>query len=145
VKLLLALLIGMLAGVGGYTFWYARGYSYLLDDPNACVNCHIMREPYDHWSRASHKHVATCNDCHTPHQFIGKWTTKVINGWNHSYAFTFDAYPDPIVITPRNARIVRQACLKCHSQLVAEILPSHAMATKPLDCVQCHRTVGHGP
>jgi cytochrome c nitrite reductase small subunit len=145
VKLLLAILIGVLGGVGSYTMWYGKGHSYLLDDPTACLNCHIMREQYDGWSRASHKAVATCNDCHTPDGLVDKWATKVLNGWNHSYAFTFDTYSDPIVITPRNARITRNACLKCHASVVAEISPPHAVAKDRLDCVACHRTVGHGP
>ena len=36
-------------GIGAYTFVYARGASYLTNDPAACVNCHVMREPYDGW------------------------------------------------------------------------------------------------
>jgi cytochrome c nitrite reductase small subunit len=43
-KALLAILIGALAGIGGYTFYYAKGLSYLSNDPRACVNCHIMRD-----------------------------------------------------------------------------------------------------
>ena len=35
-----AVLAGVAAGVGGFTFVYARGYSYLTNDPKACVNCH---------------------------------------------------------------------------------------------------------
>lgn len=66
-------LAGILAGVGAYTFAYAKGGSYLLDDPQACVNCHIMRDQYDSWSHSSHKTVATCNSCHVPHDFLGKY------------------------------------------------------------------------
>ena len=46
--LLLALCaaVGLLAGLGGYTFWYARGGSDLSDDPQACVNCQVMRPPF---------------------------------------------------------------------------------------------------
>jgi cytochrome c nitrite reductase small subunit len=32
------------AGVGTFTFGYARGFSYLSADPRACVNCHVMNE-----------------------------------------------------------------------------------------------------
>ncbi|HET9764987.1 MAG TPA: cytochrome c nitrite reductase small subunit, partial [Casimicrobiaceae bacterium] len=39
----LAVLVGVLAGLGGYTFLYAEGFSYMSSDPRACVNCHIMR------------------------------------------------------------------------------------------------------
>jgi cytochrome c nitrite reductase small subunit len=45
--------IGLAVGVGGYTFVYARGGSYLTDDPAACANCHVMREQYDGWIKSS--------------------------------------------------------------------------------------------
>ena len=30
------------AGISGYTFTYAQGFSYFSDDPQACVNCHTL-------------------------------------------------------------------------------------------------------
>ena len=64
--IIVAVTIGLAAGIGSYTFLYARGYSYLTNDPQACANCHIMRGHYDAWTRGSHRSVAGCNDCHTP-------------------------------------------------------------------------------
>jgi nitrate/TMAO reductase-like tetraheme cytochrome c subunit len=29
-----------------------------------------MREQFDGWLRASHRAVAVCNDCHTPHDVL---------------------------------------------------------------------------
>ena len=97
--------IGALAGIGGFTFVYAKGGSYLTDDPAACVNCHVMREQFDGWVASSHRSVALCNDCHAPHQLIPKYVTKAINGWNHSVAFTTGNFPDPIRITQRNLEL----------------------------------------
>ena len=54
--------LGAAIGIGGYTFIYAKGYSYLTNDPGACANCHIMREQYDGWVKSSHRAVAVCND-----------------------------------------------------------------------------------
>jgi cytochrome c nitrite reductase small subunit len=34
------LLLGIPAGVGAFTFVYAKGFSYLSTDPRACVRCH---------------------------------------------------------------------------------------------------------
>ncbi len=45
-SLVIATAIGVLAGIGGFTFVYAKGGSDLTDDPAACVNCHIMREQF---------------------------------------------------------------------------------------------------
>jgi cytochrome c nitrite reductase small subunit len=70
-----ALLIGTAAGLGTYTFAYTKGASYLTDDPAACANFHAMKEQYDGWVKSSHRAVATCNDCHTPHTIVGKYAT----------------------------------------------------------------------
>jgi len=39
--------LGVLLGIGGTTFNYAEGLSYLSTDPAACANCHIMQPQYD--------------------------------------------------------------------------------------------------
>src|SRR3989338_5813171 len=80
----LCIALGILGGLGGYTFRYAAGLSYLSNDPKACMNCHIMRDEYDSWVRGSHHTAATCNDCHVPHTLPEKYLTKMLNGWNHS-------------------------------------------------------------
>ena len=56
--------LGLLLGIGGFTFIYARGASYLTNDPGACANCHVMQDHFDAWQRSSHRAVAVCNDCH---------------------------------------------------------------------------------
>ena len=97
--LLAALALGMAVGLGLFTFGYARGYSYLTNDPEACANCHIMSEHFAAWTKASHKTVATCNDCHTPHDLVGKYIVKAKNGFWHSFYFTTGNFPDPLRIT----------------------------------------------
>lgn len=91
--------IGLATGLAAYTFVYARGYSYLLDDPAACANCHVMNPQMDSWVKSSHHAVATCNDCHTPKGAVGKYATKALNGWNHSLAFTTGDFDEPIRAT----------------------------------------------
>ena len=49
----MALALGTMAGIGGYTFIYAKGGSYLRDDPRACANCHVMQDHFDGWIKAS--------------------------------------------------------------------------------------------
>src|SRR5262249_56058583 len=107
-------LAGGLVGLGAYTFHYAEGGSYFSSDPKACVNCHIMRDEYDGWQKASHHAAATCNDCHTPHDFVGKYRTKARNGFWHSYYFTFQNFHEPIQISDRNPRILPPNCLASH-------------------------------
>ena len=45
----LGILAGLVMGIGGYTFIYAKGASYLTDDPAACANCHVMSDYYTQW------------------------------------------------------------------------------------------------
>ncbi len=138
-----AALFGILLGIGGYTFVYAKGYSYLTNDPRACANCHVMRDHFEAWTRASHRAVAVCNDCHTPPGLVAKYLTKAQNGFWHSFYFTTGGYPDPLRITPRNERVTEQACRKCHEALVGSIERSGAGPSQAILCVRCHNSVGH--
>ena len=135
-------LLGGIAGIGSYTFIFAQGTSYLSDDPRACANCHIMRPVYDAYNRGSHKAVAVCNDCHTPHSsIVAKYAVKGIDGVKHSFGFTTGLFHEPIQITGMNRDIAQQNCLHCHSEMVSFI--SHPASKDPTDCLSCHATVGH--
>ena len=134
--------VGVLGGVGLVTFRAAEGLSYLSTDPAACANCHIMWPQYDAWQKASHHTVATCVDCHLPHDFVGKYLAKAENGWNHSRAFTLQDFPEPIRIRPRNSVILQENCVGCHADFThAQV--SDLQAEEP-QCVRCHASVGHG-
>ena len=136
--------LGVFMGAGGYTAWYGEGFSYLSNDPRSCVNCHIMRERYDGWQKASHHAAATCNDCHTPHALVPKYLVKAENGFWHSKGFTLQDFHEPIRIRPKNARVLELNCLECHEGLTRQIA-AHAPVDESLGCVHCHRHVGHGP
>ena len=143
--MVLGSLVGIACGIGGFTFIYAKGASYLTDDATACANCHIMQDHYDAWLKSTHRSVATCNDCHTPDNIIAKSLVKADNGFWHSFAFTTGDYPDPLRIKARNRRVTENACLKCHQQIVHDIMaaPSGVHNAQALSCVRCHSDVGH--
>src|SRR5919108_6166624 len=140
--ILLGVVVGVAVGIGVYTFAYAKGWSYLTDDPAACANCHIMREQYDGWIKSSHRAAAVCNDCHTPAGLAGKYTTKALNGFWHSFAFTTGRFPEPLRINARNLHISEQSCRQCHQDIVEAIEGPHRGAA-PLACTRCHQDVGH--
>jgi len=168
--ILAAGLVGVAAGLGAYTFVYAKGASYLTTDPAACANCHVMDEHYAAWQRSSHRTAATCADCHMPHDFVGKYMAKASNGFWHSLAFTTGRFPDPLQIKPHNRAITEGACRDCHEAIVASIEPAgHSgteaeihtgaagtpVADRPQihdgtvdmgdrgSCIRCHTYVGH--
>lgn len=139
--ILLGSLTGFALGLGGYTFVYAKGGSYMTNDPAACANCHVMQDYYDAWSRGSHRAVAVCNDCHTPGGLVPKYATKASNGFWHSFAFTTGRFPEPLRIKPHNHDIAEASCRKCHDEIV-EAIETHARSEE-LSCVRCHGSVGH--
>ena len=141
-KVSLGALIGAAVGIGGYTIVYARGYSYLFNDPKACMNCHVMREQFDGWVKSSHRSAATCNDCHTPHNIFAKYLVKAENGFRHSLAFTTNNFHEPIRITPADLRVTEGTCRSCHARVVDQIDTVHAPG-KEMSCTRCHRNVGH--
>lgn len=141
---ILSVLVGAALGLGGYTFQFAKGLSYLSNDPEQCANCHIMREQLESWQKSSHHGRAVCNDCHTPESTLSKMITKADNGWNHSLKFTLQNYADPIRIRPVNAERLQENCLRCHREFVADVR-SAAHSSTDIQCVRCHGNVGHGP
>jgi cytochrome c nitrite reductase small subunit len=147
IALAAAVLAGTAMGLGAFTFVYAKGASYLTNDPSACANCHIMSEHYSAWTKSSHRAVATCNDCHTPHDLVGKYTVKAKNGFWHSFYFTTGRYPDPLRITESNRRVTEHACRYCHTEITDAI--EHGAGAPGGDpgsemrCARCHDDVGH--
>jgi cytochrome c nitrite reductase small subunit len=141
--IILAVLLGMLGGIGAFTFGYGEGHAYLSNDPAACTNCHIMQPQFDSWQKSSHDAHATCNDCHLPSEFFHRWTAKADNGFFHSWAFTFQDFHEPIQIKERNLRILQDNCVRCHQSMVHPILP-HESGGESLSCMHCHHSVGHG-
>lgn len=141
----ISFLIGATAGVGTFTFGYADGAAYLSNRPEACANCHVMREHLDAWVKSSHGKFATCNDCHAPHDFLGKYYCKARNGFFHSLAFTTGRFPDQIQMHGYNRNVVEQNCRHCHAQLTHQIdpLPTSGGEVQTTSCLHCHSTVGH--
>jgi cytochrome c nitrite reductase small subunit len=154
VGLAVAGLVGIAAGLALHTFDYAEGTSYLSNDPAACVNCHIMREQFDGWSHSTHHAAAGCNDCHVPHDLLGKYAVKIEHGYRHSKGFTFQDFHEPIQIKPSSLRVVEDNCVRCHTEMVSMIARSgyggHGSGSNEIgagehtSCVHCHSHVGHG-
>lgn len=148
--LLASVSAGVVGGLGVFTARYAGALSYLSADPKACANCHIMQSQYDSWQKASHHTVATCVDCHLPHELLPKYFAKAENGWHHSVAFTRQDFEEPIRIKGANVERLYANCVRCHGELVHPLITSGLRADGAdreeafAFCVHCHATVGHG-
>jgi cytochrome c nitrite reductase small subunit len=150
-RLVLPLFIlgGIATGLGGYTVYMSRAFSYLSDDPAACVNCHIMAPYYAAWNHSSHAQWATCNDCHVPEGALAGYAFKAQDGLYHAAMFTFRA--EPQVIRPRDAsnEVILQNCIRCHTQLNTEFVKTGMVAYADVKngrekaCWDCHRDVPH--
>ena len=142
IVILIGAVFGVAFGIGGYTFVYAKGGSYMTNDPAACANCHIMGPQYSGWIKSPHRAVAVCNDCHTPHSLIPKYAVKAENGFWHSYGFTTGDFHEPIQIKAKSLRITEANCRRCHGALTQAIEGSHRPGQE-MSCVRCHADVGH--
>lgn len=141
---------GIAVGLGAYTVYMSRAYSYLSDDPSACVNCHIMAPYYQSWMHSSHAQWANCNDCHVPHDNLAsKYAFKAVDGLYHSVVFTFK--DEPQVIRPRQAsqEVIMNNCIRCHTQLNTEFVNTGMIGYAQVKhgegkaCWDCHREIPH--
>jgi cytochrome c nitrite reductase small subunit len=138
------LVLGVATGLGLFVVHLSRAASYLSDSPETCVNCHVMTTQYLTWQHSSHARVATCNDCHVPHDSLAShYAFKAKDGLWHSTAFTLRWEPEAIRLSPRAVPVVEANCRRCHADVVAEVSQkSHVPGG--LRCWECHREVPHG-
>lgn len=135
--------VGSLVGVGIFTFTFANGWAYLGQAPETCAQCHVMQDKYDSWKAGSHQNVATCNDCHMPHEnVVYKYAVKAENGLRHGLVFTSGTTAENIEITDWNREVTENSCLYCHSDFVDDIHQTRQPGQEQ-SCIQCHSEVGH--
>jgi len=136
--------LGAFVGTGAYVAHISNAASYLSDQPEACINCHIMKPYYASWQHSSHARVATCNDCHVPHESLAaKYAYKAKDGLRHSTIFTLRREPQVLRATSEARHVIQSNCLRCHSNLV-EDLNGFSAHSADRSCVECHREVPHG-
>lgn len=144
------LLMGIFFGLAAYAAYIARLPSYFSDSPETCVNCHVMAPQYATWSHSSHREVATCVDCHVPHDStVKKYYFKAKDGLRHATIFTLRKEPQVIQIKEEGIHVVQENCIHCHENLVVNdrLLPQttqYADHFKERLCWDCHREMPHG-
>ncbi len=144
------LLCGLIAGLGFYVLQVSNATSYLSDDPRACINCHVMTPEFITWDHSSHKNVATCNDCHVPHDNIANmYYFKAKDGLYHASVYTLRAEPQAIKMREPSQKVVQNNCIRCHMDQVADAkmnawVENHKENKTSRQCWECHRETPHG-
>lgn len=137
-------MLGIFGGAGLFVTYLSRAPSYLSDNPETCVNCHVMTTQYITWQHSSHAQVATCNDCHVPHDnVVHEYFFKAQDGLRHAAIFTLRWEPQAIRISQRAIPVVQANCRRCHAAVVEEVLSGPHQQADRL-CWDCHRDVPHG-
>lgn len=141
---------GVFFGLFFFLFYISKAHSYLSDDSETCMNCHIMAPQYATWSHSSHREVANCNDCHVPHNNVfNKYYFKAKDGLRHATMFTLRLEPQVIHIHQAGKNVVQNNCIRCHSHLITDarlLQKTGSFHTHRLDrnCNECHRETPHG-
>ncbi len=134
-------LAGVALGMALVLVRIANATSYLSDDPQTCINCHVMTDAYASWQRGSHGQAAVCIDCHVPHSsIVAKYAYKSQDGLKHSYVFTMRKEPQVLGLSARAQPVVQANCVRCHNQQVMMI---EAAAGPQRHCWECHQGI-HG-
>jgi cytochrome c nitrite reductase small subunit len=116
-------LAGVAVGMALLLVRIANATSYLSDEPQTCINCHVMTDAYASWQRGSHGRVAVCIDCHVPHSsFVAKYAYKAQDGLKHSYVFTLRKEPQVLELSARAVPVVQANCVRCHSHQVMMVM-----------------------
>jgi cytochrome c nitrite reductase small subunit len=135
-QIVLCCVIGIALGLGIIAFRIANAVSYLSDEPETCINCHVMTDAYATWRFSSHGRVAVCNDCHVPHSNpLAKAAFKAMDGLKHSYVFTLRNEPQVLHTSDRAVRVLQVNCLDCHSN---QLMMVRLAATSERQCWDCH-------
>jgi len=140
----------VILGLGFFLMKEAEVVSYLSDNPQACVNCHVMTPVYNSWNHSSHREYASCNECHVPQNNIfNSYYFKAKDGLYHAAVFTARAEPDVIFMRPASVEVVQNNCIRCHVQQVTQtkydgFIEDHQKNRTDRQCWSCHQEVPHG-
>lgn len=148
-KSAVAVLLGVFFGLAAYAVYISKAPSYLSDYPETCINCHVMNPQFYDWAHSSHRNVATCNDCHVPHDNIfKKYLFKAKDGLRHATIFTLRTEPQVIYILDEGKRAVQANCIRCHDRVtgmeyLGSVLPGYHNHLQERHCLDCHRETPH--
>jgi len=148
--LVVTLSVGIFVGLLAYVFYISKAWSYLSDEPETCVNCHIMSPQYATWNHSAHRSYTNCNSCHVPQDNIfRKYYFKAKDGLRHATIFTLRNEPQVIFIKEEGREAVQENCIRCHENVITDYKLKAYSDTydhyrSDRKCWDCHRQTPHG-
>jgi cytochrome c nitrite reductase small subunit len=140
---LLAVVLGLAAGIGGYTFVYAEGLSYMSSEsegvrqlPHHAAAVRLMAEVEPSRGGGLHRMPPAAQ---LRRQVSGEGDQRLAS----LEGFTLQDFDEPITIKGPNSRILQDNCLACHGELVHQAVAGTGRGEE-MKCVHCHQSVGHG-
>jgi cytochrome c nitrite reductase small subunit len=149
-KRAVAIVSGIFIGLAIFVLYISKALSYLSDDPQTCINCHVMNPQYATWAHSSHRRVTNCNECHVPHDnFFSHYFFKAKDGLRHATIFTLRREPQVIFIKDAGRKVVRENCIRCHERVTGfefiwPLIPGYCSTLENRSCLDCHRETPHG-
>jgi cytochrome c nitrite reductase small subunit len=139
-RIVALIVLGAVIGLGGVVMRASNAASYLFDDAETCLNCHVMSNAYATWLRGSHGKKAVCNDCHVPHtNIVGKLGFKAMDGARHAAVFTAGSEPQTLTLNEGAVPVVQNNCLRCHAN---QFLMIRLADSSERPCWDCHPVHG---
>ena len=126
-----------------------------------CMSCHIHPSADHTWKLSTHYNnksgtIVHCVECHLPPEGHGYLFAKAKHGIKDAYGYFFRDSAKIDWETKKlleNARgfVYEKSCLECHENLFPVTLSVnggnahllYTMSKDPLNCINCHITVGH--
>jgi len=144
-KRLIIVALGVIAGMGLVLTDLSRAISYLSDEPETCVNCHVMNTQYATWQHSAHSRVATCNDCHVPHDnIIHSYLFKAQDGLRHASMFALRLEDQVIRLKEGAVGVIKDNCKRCHQRAMQNVVAMQLNPGEERVCWDCHKGVPHG-
>lgn len=149
-KVPVAIMLGLFFGLAATAFKISNAASYLSDEPETCINCHLMYPQYATWQHSSHREKAVCNDCHVPQDNVfRKYYFKGQDGSRHATVFTLRTEPQVIRINEAGKQVVQENCIRCHIKQLETVTAMQVTGKNYKEgkghlCWDCHREVPHG-
>ncbi|MDO6472572.1 cytochrome c nitrite reductase small subunit [Maribacter sp. 1_MG-2023] len=142
--------LAAIIGIGFFLMKEGEVLSYMSDNPQACVNCHVMTPVYNSWMHSSHREWVSCNGCHVPqNNVVNAYYFKAMDGLYHASIFTARAEPEVIFMREGSQEVVQNNCIRCHVQQVTQtkydgFIEGHKENRTERQCWSCHKEVPHG-